>query len=457
MSWRLRKASITDWFLENNYLVWIMKSKKLTALYTLAVPTLILGLAAILPGCGSSRPNTNQKATLEVWGVFTDSDVFNPLIGDFNKVYPNVKINYYMKSIQTYEYDLLEAMAAGGGPDILMIHNNWLPKYKNKILPAPADLITFKNVKDEFVDVVMADFVDEGYVYALPLSVDTLALFYNKDIFNTKGIPQPPATWDDFLEDVEKITVRDERGDIKLAGGIIGTAGNINRSTDILSLLMIQSGVQMANKENQEATFNQPITNNNESYPVGERALQFYTDFANPLKPVYTWNDQMDYSIDTFYSGKAATMFGYAYHLPTIRGKAPYLNFDVAPMPQIKGAEFDVNYANYWGLAVSRNTQNAAIAWQFIYWLTQTENAQKYLELTDQPAARRDLINQQQADPNLGVFAKQALTAYSWYQVDDLRIEKSFVNMIESVVNKTMSVKDALDKSADEITSLMRE
>lgn len=434
-----------------------MKSKKLTTLYTLAMPALILGLAAILPGCGGSQPNTRQEATLEVWGVFTDSDVFSPLIEDFNKVYPNVKIDYYMKSIQTYEYDLLEAMAAGSGPDILMIHNNWLPKYKNKILPAPTDLVTFKDIKDEFVDVAMADFVDEGYVYAMPLSIDTLALFYNKDIFNTKGIPQPPATWDDFLEDVEKITVKDERGDVKLAGGIIGTAENINRSTDILSLLMIQSGAQMANKENQEATFNQPITSNGESYPVGERALQFYTDFANPLKPVYTWNDQMDYSIDVFSNGNAATMFSYAYKITDIRGKAPYLNFDIAPMPQLKGAEFDVNYANYWGLAVSRNTMDAEMAWQFVRWLTQTENAQKYSELANQPAARRDLIAEQQKDPNLAVFAKQALTAYSWYQVNDAQIEKSFINMIESVVNKTMTVKDALDKSAREITSLMQE
>jgi ABC-type glycerol-3-phosphate transport system substrate-binding protein len=149
-------------------------------------------------------------------------------------------------------------------------------------------------------------------------------------------------------------------------------------------------------------------------------------------------------------------MFNYSYHLSTIRAKSPYLNFGVAPMPQIKTATKDVNYANYWGLAVSRNCQNHTEAWQFIVWLTEKENAQKYLEATNKPAARRDLISWQKDDPDLGVFAEQALTARSWYQADNLAIETILADMIESIVLGEATIKQAIDKAANQVTLLMR-
>jgi len=74
-------------------------------------------------------------------------------------------------------------MATGRGPDIYMIHNTWIPRYEEKLLGVPSELITIKDFQENFVDVVYKDFIVDGYIAALPLSVDTLALYYNKDIF----------------------------------------------------------------------------------------------------------------------------------------------------------------------------------------------------------------------------------------------------------------------------------
>ena len=400
------------------------------------------------------KPVSLKKVELEFWGVFDDSDVFQTLIADFNETYSNIKINYYKKNSQTYEKDLLEAMATGRGPDIFMIHHTWANRYQDKIWGVPSGLLTLKEFQDSFVDVVVNDFLIDNYITALPLSVDTLALYYNKDIFNTNGIPQPPQTWEEFLTTVEKITIQDDRGNIERAGAALGTSRNINRSTDILSLLMIQSGAQMINEQTNKAAFNQIVNLNGQSFNPGERALEFYTDFANPLKSVYTWNTRVDYSIDAFYKGEVAMMFNYSYNLPTVRAKSPYLNFDIAPMPQIKSSEKDVNYANYWGMTVSHNTEDINEAWQFIVWLTQKENAQKYLELTKKPTARRDLIFSQKDDTDLGVFAQQSLTAYSWPQVDNLSIETVLADMIESVVLGQATINEAINKAVNDINGL---
>jgi len=430
-----------------------MFKSKTTILYTIAFPIIFLGLAAALPGC---KEPISKEVELEFWGVFDDSDVYNTLIADFNAAFPKIKVNYYKKTYQTYESDLLEAMAGGRGPDIFMLHHTWLSRYEDKIFAAPLELISQKELADNFVDVVEQDFVSDNYITALPLSIDTLALYYNKDIFNTVGIPRPPATWDEFLTDVEKLTIKDERDNIVRAGAALGAARNVNRSTDILALLMLQSGAQMVDQNRTIATFNQSTNLNGESFYPGQRTLEFYTDFINPLKSVYTWNTRMDYSIDAFSEGKAAMMLNYSYQTPIIRAKSPYLNFGIASMPQIDGSIKDVNYANYWGLTVSHNCQNADKAWQFIVWLTNKENAQKYLELTKKPTAQRDLILWQKNNPDLAVFAEQALTAYSWFQVDNSAIEIILADMVESIVLGTATIQEAINKAASDTTLLMK-
>jgi len=430
----------------------VFKIKTIT-IYTFIAPIFVFALAISFPGCKSSPL---EQTELEFWGAFDDSDVFNELIADFNSEFPRTKIKYYKKVYLTYEKDLLEAMASGRGPDIFMIHHTWVPKYEDKIWAAPSDLVLIKDIQDNFVDVVYKDFVIDGYVVALPLSVDTLALYYNKDIFNTVGIAQPPQTWEEFLGVLEKLTIKDERDNIIRAGASLGTARNVNRSTDILSLLMLQSGAQMINQNKTTATFNGAVELDNKNFYPGQRALEFYTDFANPLKSSYTWNTRMHYSIDAFYEGTTAMMFNYSYYLPTIKAKSPYLNFGVAKMPQIESSEKDINYANYWGMAVSRNSENSEQAWEFINWLTQKESSKKYLEKTKKPTARRDLVDWQKNDQDVGIFAEQSLSAQSWYQTDSLSIENIFADMIESIVLGEETINKAIDKSINQINLLMK-
>lgn len=432
----------------------MLDNKKIKIVFFMAIALLVLvAVALFVFGARNPKP---EEVELEFWGVFDDSDIYSSLIEEFQEKYPHITIKYRKKTYENYEDDLLEAMATRRGPDILMIDNNWLPSYKDKIVPAPNDLISLNELENSFVDVVVDDFVKDKKVYALPLYVDTLALYYNKDIFNSAGIISPPKTWEEFMDAVEKITTTDNNNNINRAGAAIGTAKNVNRSVDILSLLMLQSGSQMVNDNKTRVTFDKPVELEGKEFFPTQRALAFYTDFSNPLKSVYTWNRDMHYSLDAFYEGKAAMMFNYAYHVFTIQGKSPYLNFDVAPMPQINGNNKKINYANYWGLAVSNNSRNPETAWNFINWIiNKKENNKAYLEKTNRPTARRDLIRWQKEDEDIGIFAEQSLTAQSWYQVDPHAVENYFANMIQSVVLGQDTIKNAISKAANKINLIM--
>lgn len=446
-------------------------------------------------GCGCRQTNPNKYSLkLEIWGLFDNQDAFFEIIENYQRINPNISgINYRKMSPDTYKQDLVEALASGQGPDIFLIQNNWLPIFADKIVPAPAAILTEQKFRSDFVDVVSNDFLNQGQIYAVPLSVDTLGLYYNKDLFNEAGITAPPKNWTEFMDDVRRLT-KTNRADNSIirSGAAIGTAYNINRSTDILNLLMLQNGTEMVNNQVRRALFDQVMKNGDQSLSPGENALNFYTQFADIRNSVYCWNRNTHYSIDAFSEEQAAMMLNYSWQIDTIAAKSPKLNFAVAPVPQLPNMPA-VNYANYWGYAVAKNktAYNAAVrgqvalsdeirvgeAWQFLKFLTAKPDAainvstnvagqQKttavnfdpainYLEKTRKPSARRDIIEIQKNDPKIGVFAAQNLFAKSWYQSDPEAIEAIFADMIDKVNRGAGTPADAIKAAAAQVNVIM--
>lgn len=398
-----------------------------------------------------------QRVAVEFWGVFDDRTAFDKVIRDFQSQNPNVAVVYRQFSFEDYEREVVNALAAGTGPDVWMVHHTWLPKHIDKLMPLQSSikgldqpLMTFRDFQNQFVEVAVEDLTLNNQIYALPLYVDTLALYYNRDLFNSAGITSPPKDWDEFNSVVERLTKADASGNITQSGAAIGTSGNINRSTDILMSLMLQSGVRMTDIDNTSATFSRTVNNT----PVGEVALRYYTDFANPNVRTYTWNNSRYYSIDAFVEGNAAMMFNYSHQAEILNQRAVRLNYTVASMPQISTTDIK-NYANYWAVAVSKNSLVTNEAWRFVSYLTSWEGASSYLAQTMRPAARRDIIELQKNDLRLGVFANQGLTAKSWYQVDNFAIESIFAEMIDDVNFGRLSVREALQNAEAEVNVLM--
>lgn len=436
----------------------IIKKKTFTILILLILLTLISTSFKICPG------PSKTEIELVFWNLWDDSDVYESLIKDYEKLNSGVKIKYYKLTYQDYEQKLLEALASDEGPDIFSIHHTWTQQYTNKISPLPQELLTVHEFENLFMDVASFDLIKEGKIYGIPFSIDTLGLYYNKDLLYSAELAEPPKTWKEFKDYVEKITRYDEAGNIVQSGAAIGTAENINRSPDILSLLMLQSGAQMTNEQNSEATFDHVVyPAKGEPFSPGEVALKFYTDFANPTKRVYTWNPRMHYSIDAFYEQVTAMMFNYSYHIQTLYNKARYLNFGVTEMPQIEESPAKVNYANYWAQTVSLRSKHSLQAWDFLLYIAAGpkenpgNNLKTYLENTYKPTARRDLVNWQKENyPSLKVFINQALTARSWEQADTKEIDGIFAKMIEDVVLGKATVEQAVKRGAAEVTVLMQ-
>ena len=448
--------------------------------------SLILIFLAGLSGCGCAPQVINYNLRLEIWGTDDDQYVFSDIVDNYLKTTSVVKeIQYRKFAADTYKQELLDALASGKGPDIFIINSSWTPSFLNKIVPAPTEIISEKKFRNDFVELASDEFIKDGKVYAVPLSVDSLALYYNKDLFNEAGIASPPKTWDEFVADANKLTKVDSYGNIVQSGAALGTAYNINRSTDLLGLLMLQNQTKMTENDGHIAVFDSFTTSGTQTAFPGENALSFYTDFAKIGSAHYTWNPTKHYSIDAFSEGNLAMMFNYSWHIGTIKNKSPKLNFDVAPVPQFPNSP-KVDFGNSLGFVVAGNkiptqaggTINEKIpksireiaAWNFLKYLTtqpvsatQTpasktsfDPAKNYLEKTNKPAARKDIINIQNEVYQLGVFAAQNLIAKTWTQLDPDAIEAILAGMIDAVNRGKSNASEAIRSAVARINQVVK-
>lgn len=454
---------------------------KIKKIYQISTIILLIFSVFLFSGCLKKKPAHNYELNLEVWGIFDDSDIFQEINKQYAEINPQVKNIKYKKissDIVAYEKELTNAIASGNGPDIIFFGNNWLNEHKDKVTSMPGSEQYLGIFQDNFVDVAKEDFVEENQIYAMPLYCDTLALFYNKDLFNQAGLTSPPKTWKELLDYVDYLTLTNSNGDITQSAIALGRSknpGGINRSSDILTLLMMQEGINIYDKNQKRAVF----AGDKKSIGV----LDFYTQFALAGSKAYTWNSKMDYSIDSFKAGKTAMMINYSYWKNRLKDESPKLNFETSTVPQ-QNLNQKVNFSNYWGLAVVKNkilqpirtnepinhTQENRIdeAWKYIQYLTTKNDPQqtglnlefdpteKYLENTNKPAARKDLIEKQKNDPYISDFAIQALTAKSWAQPKSLLAEEIIVEMIDEVVSGKKTSRDALLSAQTRINSLTK-
>lgn len=437
------------------------------------ISILLIFVFLLTAGAACKSPSVEEATepiTLNYWRVYDGQDDFAEIIAKYNAQHPYVTINYRKLRYDEYEEELLNAFAEDRGPDIFSIHNTWVKKYESKIEPMPSQTtmvwqttkgnikkdvvaetkvarsMNLKELKQNFADVVYSDVVINNKIYGLPLSVDTLAMYYNQSLFDQAGITEIPKYWNrDFQQTVKKLSKQDLKGNILQSGVALGGGTNIERYSDILSVLMMQNGANMMSDSGQVLFNTVPENSPNSDYNPGLMALKFYTDFANPVKEVYSWNNKLESSINSFASGKTAIMFGYAYHLPTIKTMAPKLNFMVAPLPQIEGSGTPVNFANYWVEVVSKKSSHQNEAWNFVQFLTSADQVGSYLSKTKKPAALRSLVSKQTEDLEIGVFASQVLTAKSWYKGKNASMmEGFFAQMIDETLadteNKIMDI-----------------
>jgi len=229
--------------------------KKPLLLTTVILAAFVLGGCNLIQGLFGSEeePVEKQPVVLTYWGLWEPDSVMQEVIDSYEAANPHVTIQYVRRPFSggVYKDQLLSRLSSADtqeSPDIMRIHNTWLPQFYKELAPLPDGVMSSAEYSQTFYETAERDFSLNSEIYGIPLMVDTLGLFYNKDIMESNGkliegqddIVAPD--WDAFITLAEDITVwedEDKKEGIEVAGAALGTSANILHSEEILSLLML--------------------------------------------------------------------------------------------------------------------------------------------------------------------------------------------------------------------------
>jgi multiple sugar transport system substrate-binding protein len=438
----------------------------------------------VVTGVIGKKATSVDPITLTYWTVQNTPEDIAPLVAAYQRLHPYVTINVVQRAPTTYATDLITAWAKGEGPDLFSLPQENLGGFRDFIAPMPpATRVAFyipeqtlfrtetrisyrteptlavERLRADFVDTVAKDVVaTDGAVLGLPLSVDSLALYYNRDILASAGVAEPPKTWQEFSELVPKLTQVDAQDNIIQAGAGIGVGSNVRHGVDLLALLILQNGSAVIDATGREVLFTGSVGGE----ALGSRAVEFYTDFSSSGKEVYTWNAKLSDSLEQFLQGKVAFYFGTANDRRSIDQQAVRLNYAVAPMLHLSESGLDndlttgrpkqINIANYWVETVSARSAHQNEAWHFVQFATRAGVVDAYLAQTSRPAALTSLVAKQAEDLTVGIFAKQSLNALGWYRGLDAKAARTALNdMLDRISANHSDLSTAMNVAAQQV------
>ncbi len=409
----------------------------------------ILLFSGLIPGLKGG--GSNSGGTVVLWGTIPDSSM-SGLLDEFNRQNKPTVLAYVEKDPDTLDRDLVETLASGSGPDLIMLPRELIYRHADKLYPIPYATLSKRDFLNTFVQEGELYLTDAGAL-ALPFRIDPMVMYFNRDILSNAGISLPPQTWEEILAIAPKLVTKDSSGNITQSAVSFGEYGNVTHAKDIIALLAIQAGnpivtpVQGGFKSSFGETSNLSLRSTDE-------AIRYYTGFSNPVQPQYSWNKSLPNSRNAFLSGALAFYFGYASELYGLRNSNPHLNFDVGRVPQAKGAPAVMTIGRIDGLAILKASQSPELAYQVATLMTGSDFALKLAKQIFLPPPRRDLLSAKPSDAYMNIFYASALISRGWVDPSSSDTSAIFRELIENVVSGRLRVNEAVTNADGEIGKL---
>ena len=331
---------------------------------------MVLSLAA----CGGGSKSTTDtsaaadgaksgdggKITVAIWDNGQKPGL-QQIIDDFTKA------TGYQVDLQVITWDqywtLLEAGASGGDmPDVFWMHSNESQKYmENGILMDLTDKIksSDKLEMDKFPKEIKSIYEYDGKTYAIPKDVDTIALWYNKKMFDEAGLAYPDDTWtwDDYYNAAVKLTKPD--------GSQFGTAMNPSNNQDGWYNIVYSMGGKVILDDMKKSGMDDPNT---------LKAMEYVDKLRKDAMPDATVMSETGTDV-LLQSGKIAMLPQGSWMVAPFKDNE-YIaeNCDIAVLPKDATTGKRVSLYNGLGWAANAKTKNPEAAWKLIEWFSTKEN-----------------------------------------------------------------------------------
>lgn len=333
--------------------------KKLTVMLLLLMMVLVLAA-----GCGNDSKGPEGTADDPIvirYFTFSPGEShekdLQAMIAAFEKDNPGIKIEYEMASYDDYFTKLQTQIAGSNAPDVFELNYENFVSYAAKGALLELDPL-IKADKDFDSSVVNAEAYDafkyDGKQYGMVESFSNVVLFYNKDLFDAKGVAYPAAdwTWEEELVAAQALTDRD--------AGIWGTYSPIQFWEFYKTIA--QNGGSIFNDDVTEVTINSP---------QNVETLQWMVDKIYKYEVSPSDKDMSGQSDgDLFKDGKIAMLRTGIWMFDYFSDASFEWDIALEPGNTEKAHHFFSN-----GLAISKDTEYADAAWKWVKFMSTSEEA----------------------------------------------------------------------------------
>ena len=420
----------------------LMLKFKNFALFTVLISAFILPL--------SCKNDDRQIVTLRFWNGFTGPDgrTMLNLVKRFNEKNPNIHVLMQRMDWATYYNKLFVAGLGHRAPEVFVLQSRAIQRFAkagycraNDDLISGADGIDVNDIDSNVWDAV----VQQGKHYALPLDVFPMGMYYNRKLFkeagivDAKGEAKPPATREEFMEAMRKIT-KPASGKDPAKWGFVFTNMESNAYT-----IMRQFGGEFFSPDYAKCNVNQP---------ENVEALQLCADLIR--KYHYAPSPENFDAWIGFRQGNVGMVFEGIYMLADLQ-KQKDLDFAGAPVPLI--GTHNATWADSHTLCMRSDLEGAELkaAWKFEKFLSDNSldwadggqvPVRKSLRATDR--FRKMTIQSE--------FAKQIpYVAYVPRLNFVFEYLKEYSTGIEKGLRGTQTPKEALDLTTKQIDDIIAE
>lgn len=328
-------------------------------LFTLLIASLLLAACAAPTQTGTETTGGGGEAgapveiTFMMWGAPEEQVVWGEVVHDFHAANPNINVKIEVSDWDSYWTKLNTLVAGGTPPDVFAmdapLYLDWQSRGAllnlQPYLDKNPDMLT-----DVYPQTLTAYKLGDGY-YGLPRDFQTIVVFYNKDMFDTAGVPYPSEDWtyDDLKETAKKLTL-DTNGD--------GKTDQYGLWTDTWDMELFWSetiwayGGNIISDDHTKTLLGEPDARKAWEYIDG-----LYKDGIMPMPATAG-----EYGDDLFQAKVAAmTTIG---HWAVPGYVQAGINIGIAPMPT--GSAGRATSVNSAGFVLSKDSKNPDAAFEFV-------------------------------------------------------------------------------------------
>ncbi|WP_204518149.1 ABC transporter substrate-binding protein [Brevibacillus fulvus] len=427
----------------------------------------VVGLTALLTGCGSDKAATGgnaaagsgqqsgteqaQPVQIDFWYALggKNGELIESMVKEFNDTHKDIVVKpAYQGDYYQNHAKVLAAISAGNQPDVTMVEVGSIgafaeAKALEDLQPYAADTI------DRYIPGLLGNSYWKDKLYAIPFNRSTPLLYLNRDMLKAAGLdPNGPKSWEELHEYAQKLT--------KSEGGKTSVYG-FSTPIDIwfYEALVIESGGSILSEDGKQLAINSE---------AGKAPLEFWTNMikegvmkAPPGEKYNAW----DVAKQDFVNQKVGMIFT---STGDLKGLSESAKFDVgaAFMPANKEYGAPTGGANLVILAKSPDAEKKA-AWEFVKWMTDTPQSIKwstqtgYMPVTKEAVESEEMKKYYETAPNFEVAVKQLEYAKARPMVPAYKeVQEIIMTELQRAVLNQATADEALQNAVDKSNKLLK-